>query len=385
MARSKFRFNAIVIGLLFVSRMTFAEEPGYKVGKALETAMSARVTWSSKVPLGDQLRDLQNQTEVAVLRDRRVDPSPLISIETDSVPRIQVLQEISATIPEGAFCVTEHLAFVGSADVVHRLPILIERNNNQINELRKKLSANAFRKIRSNIDASWDELAEPRQILLDQAAAVGATIRNPDAVPHDVWAGRRLPKMPFAEAATVILNQFELTLNVATDDAELTIVPIDTQETLEHRYTVGSRLKASVSAEWQSRAPAVEVKWAGSNAIVTATLEQHALLNSIRSELSVPAASNSAAGSPRLSIRTTSFQLKAERATVGQLIAYFRDNKVPIEVVDAESEKAKALLDDIVHLNEITKKNRGTDFFPLIFGKHFRTVEVKDDRVILTP
>ena len=41
--------------------------------------------------------------------------------------------------------------------------------------------------------------------------------------------------------------------------------------------------------------------------------------------------------------------------------------------------------DDIVHLNEITKKNRGADFFPLIFGKHFRTVEVKDDRVILTP
>jgi hypothetical protein len=39
---------------------------------------------------------------------------------------------------------------------------------------------------------------------------------------------------------------------------------------------------------------------------------------------------------------------------------------------------------EIVPLIDIEEKKTGVEFFPLIFGDHFRTVEVLDDRVVLS-
>lgn len=371
-----------VVWLIVASNSPAAADPiSFKTGKALATAMSARVSWSSVgVPIGDQLRDLQQQSEVAILRDRRVDPRQLISVETEFVPRIQVLKQISGNIPEGAFCLTEQLACVGPAVAVSRLPILLEHNNNQLNALRRKLDASAFRRLTADAEVSWPQLAEPRQILLDQAKAAGTTIKNPDAIPHDVWAAGQLPRMTFVELATVILNQFDLTLKLVGDSAELSIVPIDAGATLEHRYAVGSKLRSGVISAWQDRVPDVVIKWTGSTAVVTTTLDEHALMNSILLDLEHPDAPIKAAGS----IRTTNYQLKAERATIGQLIDYFRSQKVKIEMIDADSAETRALLTELVQLDTITEKQPGTKFFPLVFGKHFSKVEVLDDRVILS-
>lgn len=362
------------------------ETPIYKTGVAMEKAMAAKVSWSSVgAPLGDQLRDLQQQAEVVILRDRRVDPHRMISLNTDFVPRIQVLRAISASLPDGGFCLTERLAFVGTAGVAHRLPILIARNNEKVNALRKKLNANTFRKLTTAIEPSWKLPAEPRAILMDYAKSVEVAITNPEVVPHDVWADGRLPKMTFAEMATLILNQFDLTLKIANDAARFTIVPIDAQESFEHRYTVGKTLKLAVAAEWQSRAPMASVKWTGSNAIVTTTLDQHAVLNSILSDVTYSQVDAGGSNVPANSLRTTLYsQFKVERATVGTLIEALRAQKVRIDVRDAEAAETKAILAELVQLSEITEKQPGTRFFPLLFGKHFKTVEVLDDRVILS-
>jgi hypothetical protein len=82
-------------------------------------------------------------------------------------------------------------------------------------------------------------------------------------------------------------------------------------------------------------------------------------------------------------LRTTNFTLRAERATIGDLIAYFRANKVVIEVTDEDQAATKSVMKELVQLSDITKKKTGAELFPLIFGRHFRKVEVLDDRVVL--
>ncbi|HQX51307.1 MAG TPA: hypothetical protein PLY87_15310 [Planctomycetaceae bacterium] len=360
-----------------------ADEPiVFKTNKALQTALSARMSWSSVgAELGDQLRDLQNQSEIAILRDRRIDPHRLVSVKTDLVPRIQVLREMSSTIPDGAFCMTENFAFVGSASAVHRLPILLDRNNTAINERQKKFGSVSIRKLTGHADASWDELAEPRQILFDHAKSVGVVLRNPEAVPHDVWAARRMPRMSFVELATVILNQFDQTIQFADDRPDVTIIPIDDQESVEHRYVVGSKLKAPVTAAWQSEVPDLNVRWSGSAAIVTTTLPQHVVLSAMLQELEYSSDSTSTA---RGSIRTNNYQIKADRATIGQVIDFFRREKVPIEVIDESSPETQAVLGEILQLDNITEKQPGSKLFPRIFGDHFKSVDVRDDRVVLS-
>lgn len=377
------------LGLLLLALTTTAgapaSEPGYKTGKALEAALSARISWSSQgAELGDQVHDLQEQSQVITLRDRRIDPHLLAAVEAEAQPRTEILRQLTAAIPDGGFCVTEWFACIGTKETVHRLPMLIVRSKNLVSSQRKKLSNDQVRKLSSNLNVHWEQLAEPRQILLTYANAAGAKIRNLEAVPHDVWSDGQLPGMNFPEMATVILNQFDLTLNATETAAEFSVVPVDMQETLPHRYPVNSTLKTSVIAGWREKIPTAAVKWTGTNAIVTATLEQHVVLNSIVSDLTYSASNAPIGNAPEGSLRTTKFQLSAERATIGELINYFRANNVSISITGEESPAMKAVFREILRLDKATEKQVGTEFFPRLFGKHFKTVTVLDDRVILS-
>ncbi|RLT10807.1 MAG: hypothetical protein DWI22_02940 [Planctomycetota bacterium] len=377
--------KTLTILLLYLG-IPAGEPSSFYTGKELKTSLATNVRWVSiGSELGDQLRDLQTQTNVAILRDRRLDPHRRINVETEFVPRVQVLKQISATIPGAALCITEDCACIGPSDAIYRLPILLSSNAEQLHGLRTKIDTTALRRLTVKVDASWEQLAEPRQILLDHAQTAGVVITNPDAIPHDVWAQQRLPQMSFAHLTTLILNQFDLTFEIATDRAELTIVQIDSEDAIEHRYPVGSTFKATVVNAWQQQAPNLEIRWTGSNATVTTTLRQHILLNA-----ALHAAWNSGSNSDATlmtqegSIRTRNFQLKAERATIGQLIVFFRTEKIRIEVRDEDSAEVTAILLEPVQLDTRAGKQAGEKLFPLIFGKHFKTVDVRDDRVVLS-
>lgn len=73
----------------------FDQKPALKTGKSLKNAMLTTVSWSSvNTPLQTQLTDLMKQSEVAVIRDRRVDPRSQISLIASSVSRWEVLKSI---------------------------------------------------------------------------------------------------------------------------------------------------------------------------------------------------------------------------------------------------------------------------------------------------
>ena len=373
-----------MLTILFFLLVIPADEPSsFKTGRDLQTALATSISWFSiGSELGNQLRDLQAQTDVVILRDRRIDPHRPVSVKTDFAPRVQVLNQISSAIPDGAYCVTENFACVGPADAMHRLPISLRYNDDQVNTLRKKIDAASFRRLTAKVDASWEQLSEPRQMLLDHAMTAGVVIENPDAIPHDVWAETRLPRMSFAELATLILNEFDLTFRLAGDRAELTIIPVDPDEILDHRYLVGSKLKATVMAAWQNRIPDIRMKWTGSNVTVTATLQQHAALHAILQELQYSVTITDTA--PGSSVRTRNFQLNEKRATIGLLIRTFRSANVPIEVLDENSPEVQAILNESIELTGLAERNPGLKFFPLIFGRHFKRIDVQDDRVVLS-
>ena len=363
----------------------FNQNPALKTGKSLKTAMLTRVSWSSlNTPLQTQLSDLMKQSVVAVIRDRRLDPRYQISLSTASVSRWEVLKQIAAEVPDCGCCLTEHLACIGPASAVHRIPVMIELRENEINQLRRKMRPEDHRKLVALIDSGWPELAEPKSILENYARATGVRITNPDLIPHDVWARSDLPRMAFAEAATIVLNQFDLEFRASDDGRSVTLQKIDPEEAFEHRYSPGKKFQAAASELWKDRFPEINVKWSGSVLTVNATLEQHGQLNAALFELlNSDAAVNTKPSTPN-SLRTTTFTFRAERATIGDLVAYFRANNVDIEVTDEDQTATEAVMKEIVQLGDIKEKKTGVELFPLIFGHHFRKVDVRDDRVVLS-
>ena len=363
----------------------FGQKPALKTGKSLKNAMQTTVSWSSvNTPLQSQLADLMKQSDVAVIRDRRIDPRSQISLTASSVSRWEVLKNIAGEVPDGGCCLTENVVCVGPAPEVYRLPVLIELRQNEINQLRRKMKPEDHRKLVALVDSSWAELDEPKLILDGYARAVGVRITNPDLIPHDVWAQCSLPRMGFAEIATIVLNQFELEFRLSDDGRSVTLKTIDPQETFDHRYTLGKKYQAAATELWKKRFPEITVKWSGSVATANATLEQHGQLNATLTELLNSDGAVTTKPTTPNSLRTTSFTFRAERATIGDLIAYFRANKVVIEVTDEDQAATKAVMKEIVQLSDIKEKKTGVDLFPLIFGRHFRKVDVLDDRVVLS-
>lgn len=373
--------------ILFVLPFVFSYEPAaFKTGKEFETSMATEIRWSSiGSELADQLRDLQSQSGVCILRDRRIDPHRLITVQTEFVSRAQVLRQISRTIPDGAVCFTEHLAFVGPAEAIHRYPIVLSQKTKEINRLRDKLNAVSFRRLTGKMNVSWENLSEPRQFLLDRAAVAGMTLTNPEAIPYDLWAEGTLPEMAFVELATLILNQFDLTFELQGPAPNLTIVPIDPSERVEYRYSVGSQLKSAMTSLWQKEAPDIDIHWSGSNATITATLSQHAVMYRQWQEVKYSDANQrSTTSTPKASIRTTNYRLSAQRATVRQLIDFFRSQNVEIEVLNEDSPELKETLSATVNLDTLGESQPGLKLFPVIFGKHFNRVDVLDERVVLS-
>ena len=380
--------NATLLTLLLAMDVFAASNDAirFKTGKELSKALAVEVRWSSVgTDLADQIRDLQNQSEILILRDRRIDPHRLPSVQTEFVSRGHVLRQLTNTIPDGGFCLTDNLAYVGTTQTAHRLPVLLDLKSSEAEVIRKKVGAGSFRGLTAKIDVAWDDLSEPRHILQDHAMIAGITIANPEAVPYDLWAAAHFPRMTFVELTTLILNQFDLTFELAADRPEIIVVAIDPNTILEHRYVVGTRLKPDMAATWKRGSPEIEIHWAGPNATITTTLQQHAFLYALlQDEIYNSSAKDSKSGIPGTSIRTTNYQLNAKRATVGQLIQFFRGQGVTIEVRNEDSPELNALLKETVDLAAHTERQPGLKLFPLIFGTQFRRVDVLDDRVVLS-
>lgn len=351
--------------------------------KRLQEALAATISWSArKVPLRDQLTDMQTQSGISIIRDRRLDPRFTVSVDTGFVTRLTVLQQIASAVPDCQAVPTDNYVILGPTSSVNLLPILLDLCESQQSEW-KRLPPATGRKSTQPTTTNWEQLAEPRTILTNAATECGVIIQNPEAIPRDVWNAAQLPRMTFLELSALILIQFDLCAVADSKSATITVTPISKAKPLEYRHILTSRQKSVLMAEWQKRSPDVAVRWSTSSATFTADLRTHAEFRQLLNQTAVenPDRKNPATDS----LRTRLFQLKAERATLGSVIESFRANRITIEIPGENSPDVQKHLKTLIPLDQAAEKLPGSKFFPQLFGSHFQSVKVLDDRIILTP
>jgi hypothetical protein len=385
-----------VVGSLlvrFISCLTFfgwanatlmaapGDESGrFRTGRRLQAALtehtSVAVTGATLLPM---LRQIERDSEIAIILDRRIDPnSPLIA-KTGFSPRIQVLKSILPTTPKMDVVATDRVVLVGPAGSTGRLPILLDWHQTVVNEVGKPLSARDRSRLKASHRTAFPELSEPREIIVEAAEQIGLSLRNPEIIPHDVWAAIDWPDMPFAELSSLVLVQFDLALQVTSVQGEIEAVAIHQLPPIDRKYVIGRKLKAQANHVVRKVVDASQLRWSGGTIIVNATLDQHAeILHRLETVGSADTGTSPSAWVP---ITRRTFSLKVERATVGAVIASFRTQNVPVEVVDEQTPEVAQLLRQPVRI-DVTSEPAGT-FFQKVFGQAFRSVEVLDDRVVL--
>lgn len=344
-------------------------------GKSLRHGLAQRRSVvTSGTTLKESLTNLQRDTGIAIVLDRRVDPSARLEISTTYVTNQQIILALAnAEALSASF--GDRFVLIGHETVTRRQRTLSEINRRAIQDLREILNKETYRRLSEFHNASWPDLSEPRSLLIAAADATGLTIKNSDAIPHDLWAAENLPDLSFCDFATLILNQFDLTFEL-NSKSEITITPITEPVLIEQRHRVPAREKNTILAKWNSEFPELNIKWTGTTAVVTATMETHEQLQELTQKKS--ATEIEASG-----LRGRKFTMKVPPGTsVQKLLATFEQSGIRIHIKGRSDSDLQLLMQQSVEFD--LKSSPGTEFFSTVFQNWEADVLVGHDEVVVT-
>lgn len=245
---------------------------GEELTRALDVRRSLRVR---DIPLRRVVQQLQEQAGFCILVDRRIDPSQRLTLRTDLVATDELLRTIAAELPSAGVSVNRAFVYLGPARVARSLRTLCELHRVKIREARSRLGPATYGKLLAVESLSWAELESPRDILIRLADRVRLPIVNPELIPHDRWHAGTLPDMPFAESATALLCQFDLTCEVELDPAQIRIVPVPDVVLLDRRHRLSRRDRRQAERLLSDEFPGLQPVWERFGVRLSATYEQH--------------------------------------------------------------------------------------------------------------
>ncbi len=233
------------------------------------------------------LTSLSTAYNVAIVLDRRLDPTATPSINLQSQPFNTAVESIAKSVGAGAVVVGNTIV-VGPLNAVGNVPSLIQKRSAEISS--SEAGIPRFRRselTNRRITMHWNDLDEPRQILVAAADRFGLTVANPERIPHDLWPGNTVPEASVAEALSLLLIQFDLTFE--WQDRGRTVRLVDAPKVAttekfylprdpEHLAIRDRRRRAETAAkDWQQKIPGLVAEPDGQigRVLVTGTAAQH--------------------------------------------------------------------------------------------------------------
>lgn len=358
---------------------TSADQPNTKplvTGDRLQKALLQRQSISyQESSLGKSLRELQANTGICILLDRRVDPTITVNLTTPFVTSREVIEALARHVGMSAsFCETYTL--IGPASATGKTKTLSTINRKSISGLRRKMDEDVYRKLVDRKPRSWPRLSQPAQLILDAAESIGIELENSDRIPHDVWAEATLPPMPFCDFASLLLIQFNLSFEV-TQDGLIRIISAPEDVGIKRSHRVAASDKAAAAQRLDAAFPDLGATWRGNTISVVATVEMHEFLEQLIKNKRLPDSNVGFAG-----FQTQLFTFKVPTGTpLSAIVAQFRQRGVPIRIEGITEEEANKVLEQTVQLD--LKQVEGREFFPKVFAGLNVTVIVQENAVIL--
>lgn len=255
-----------------------AAEVDWKIGlefrKALEHPIGLK--WAEN-PIRDALRNLSKNQQVAIWLDRRVDPSGKLQFELDDAPLGIVLDQLCEKYKLGR-AVVGPVIYIGPPATTEKLATLAAVKRQQVGQ------QSATDRARWSRAVAWSvpELAEPRELVRELVREAGATLQNPEAIPHDLWPAIPLPPLTLADRLTLVLAGFDQTFEQSPDGTTIRIVGVPQQVEYEQTYAWRGQ-NQSLAAQLKKKFPELKIRTSEDKVIVTGKYETHELIDRMMS------------------------------------------------------------------------------------------------------
>ncbi len=315
------------------------EAVAYATSVRLEERLGASLSASwVNVDLRTLLLRIGRERQVALILDRRIDPSRLQSFEARQQPLREALDELAERLDAG-------LSFAGNAvvlappDSAARLRTLIQLRTDEIPDgvkpgakpqaakLRnRRLALNERRTIR------WADLDEPRGLVEQIAGRWALTVDGLDLVPHDLWAVGTIPEATAAEALSMVLNQFDLTFEWTAHADGIRIVPLSGEVAIERKYVPRGMTVAEAVRTWPDDFPGVKAEAAGREVRVRGRIEDHdALQASLKPGGAMPRTSKKPSKTGPTPLARRTFTLRTQDAPAAAILEKLKESGLKIE------------------------------------------------------
>lgn len=348
---------------------------GLPFREALHQPLSA--AWD-QVPLRVLLRRIETERRVAILLDRRIDPTPPYTVRFTEESLLAALETIGQQA-QAAVSHSDRVIYLGPPQAADWLQTAIEQAESRLSEKTLAISEQRRFDLQRGQTFAWPDLSTPRDILEQIATAYDLTLEGLDAVPHDLWASATLPAVTAAEALTLVLIQFPLSWDWQPGGQGVRVKPWVNPPLIERRYRLRGS-PAEVLSKWQDHLPRATVRVEGQELVVQGRTEDHRQAQALR--LGVSGSRGPVIREPQ-PLRRRLFTLQVERVPLRTILRELEQTGVRFEYDPAELAQAGISLDQPITLD--VQKVRADEFFEAVLGKAGLQFEIDHLTVTLRP
>lgn len=156
------------------------------------------------VPLREVATRLTTLGGVAIVVDRRIDPSTAITLAVSAEPLDEVLAAVAPQAAAEVALLDGH-ARIAPADAAALARAGEAAREQEIRRLEPKLQ----RLAQARRAWAWPEGAQPRDLLAAAAAEAGIALEGLSALPHDHFPSADMPPLSLAERLDLVLAHFD--------------------------------------------------------------------------------------------------------------------------------------------------------------------------------
>ncbi|WP_237228446.1 hypothetical protein [Rubinisphaera sp. JC750] len=293
--------------------------------------------------------DLARTQDIAVVLDRRLDPSRPVLLEPPVAGKLSdVVDRVAATQDATVRVIGDCLYILPDADA-GPFATLVELRTDEIKSAATrrtlKFSSSQLTRLTQARPRVWNSFARPRDLLEQTARECNLKISNPELLRHDLWFAGALPNANPIEFLSFILFQYDLTFAWKPGgELELQPIPDDVSITRTHRLPLAelNALKVELvsnfpDAIWTQRDNRIEI---------TGPAELHAALEAKRN--------GEEESTPRIRWNNRVFTMRVQQKPLGEVLKYLQQAGIPV-VFDAEELKQAGFDPDQLINFEVSK------------------------------
>jgi hypothetical protein len=258
--------------VLLAASVASAQQPvQWKTGVVFRQqldAPGAGITWEDR-SLREGLMRLSQTHGVAIFLDRRIDPGRLITLTL----RDQTLEAIIRTIATAAIAdvaIYGPVVYVGPRQTTRQLATLAALRRQEV----AKMPSEARTRLLKAQAWQWEELAQPRQLALELAQQANVTVKNAEAIPHDLWPAVSLPPLPWLDRLTLLVVGFGLTFEIDDRGTTVRLIPQPNSVAIEKRYRPSGGA-AELAPQLRRLLPDAQVRVEKEQLVIAAAEEDH--------------------------------------------------------------------------------------------------------------